>query len=69
MEIVYQKTDEQSALIKHKTFVLKAVEEVFGVSRGRPQHGETWWWNQNKQSHHREKEKFSMMETTPISGK
>ena len=49
MEVLYQKSDERNAWQKYKTSALKAAEEVCGVSRGRPQHGETWM-----RSHHRE---------------
>ena len=49
--------DERNAWLKHKTSALKAAEEVCGVSRGRPQHGETWWWNQDVQKAISEKKK------------
>ena len=49
MEVFYRKIDEQNAWLKCKTSALKAAEEVCGVSRGRPQHGETWWWNKDGQ--------------------
>ena len=39
------------------SFVLKAAEEVCGTSKGRPQHGETWWLNQNVQKAISEKRK------------
>ena len=57
MEVLYQKSDERNALLKHKTSALKAAEEVCGVSRGRPQQGETWWWNQDVQKAITEKRK------------
>ena len=43
MEVLYRKSDERNAWLKYKTSVPKAAEEVCGVSRGRPQHGKTWW--------------------------
>ena len=49
MEVLYEKCDEQNAWLKYKSSVLKAAEEVCGTSKGRPQHGETWWWNQDVQ--------------------
>ena len=49
MEVLYRKIDEQNAWLKYKTSVLKAVKEVCGVSKSRPEHGETWWWNQDVQ--------------------
>ena len=49
MEVLYEKCDEQNAWFKYKSSVLKAAEEVCGTSKGRPQHGETWWWNQDVQ--------------------
>ena len=57
MEVLYQKSDEQNAWLKYMTFVLKAAEEVCRVSKGRPQHGETWWWNQDAQKTITEKRK------------
>ena len=49
MEVLYQKNDERDVWLKYETSALKAAEEVCGVSKGRPQHGETWWWNQDVQ--------------------
>ena len=43
MKVSYQKSDERNAWLKYKNSVLKAAEEICGVSRGRPHHGETWW--------------------------
>ena len=37
--------------------VLKAAEEVCGKSKGRPQHGKTWWWNKDVQKTISEKRK------------
>ena len=47
MEVLYEKCDEQNAWLKYNSSVLKAAEEMCGTSKGRPQHGETWWWNQD----------------------
>ena len=57
MEVLYEKCDEQNAWLKYKSSVLKAAEEVCGTSKGRPQHGETWWWNQDVQKAISEKRK------------
>ena len=55
--VLYEKCDEQNASLKYKSSVLKAAEEVCGTSKGRPQHGETWWWNQDVQKAISEKRK------------
>ena len=57
MEVFYGKSDERNAWLTYKTSALKAAEEVCGVSRGRPKHGETWWWNQDVQKAISEKRK------------
>ena len=44
-------------MLKYKSSVLKAAEEVCGTSKGRPQHGETWWRNQDVQKAISEKRK------------
>ena len=49
IEVLYEKCDEQNAWLKYKSSVLKAAKEVCGTSKGKPQHGETWWWNQDVQ--------------------
>ena len=49
MEVLYQKSNERNAWLNYKTSALKAAKEVFEVSRGRSQHGETWWGNQDVQ--------------------
>eukprot|EP00795_Rhopilema_esculentum_P005427 gene5427-600_t len=40
-------SDEQDVWCKYRDAAQKAAEEVCGVSRGKPQHGEAWWWNQD----------------------
>ena len=57
MEVLYEKCDKQNAWLKYKPSVLKAAEEVCGMSKGRPQHGETWWCNQDVQKAISEKRK------------
>ena len=66
IEVLYEKCDEQNAWLRFKSSVLQAAEEVCGTGKGRPQHGETWWWNQDVQSHLREEEKVSEVEATSI---
>ena len=58
MEVLHEKCDEQNAWLKYKSSVLKAAEEVCGTSKNRPQHGETWWWNQDVQKAISEKRKI-----------
>ena len=48
-KVLYEKCDEQNAWLKYKSSDLKAAQEVCGTNKGRPQHGETWWWNQDVQ--------------------
>ena len=57
MEVFYEKCDEQNAWLKYKSSVLKAAEKVCGMGKGMPQHGETWWWNQDVQKAISEKRK------------
>ena len=57
MEVLYEKCNEQNAWLKYKSSILKAAEEVCGTSKGRPQHGETLWWNQDVQKAISEKRK------------
>ena len=58
MEVLYRKSDERNTWLKYKTPALKAAEEVCGVSRGKPQHGEIWRWNQDVQKAITEKRSF-----------
>ena len=44
-------------MIKINLLLLKAAEDVCEVSRSMPQHGETWWWNQDVQEAISEKRK------------
>ena len=48
MNALYEKSDEQDVWCKYRDSACKAAE-VCGVSRGRPHHGEIWWWNQEVQ--------------------
>ena len=68
MEVLCEKCDEQNAWLTY-VFVLKAAEEVCGTSKGRPQHGETWWWNQDVQKAILEKRKsFQRRKQLPSAG-
>ena len=68
MEVLYEKCDEQNAWLKYNSSVLKAAEEVCGTSKGRPQHGETWWWNQDVQKAISEKRKsFQRWKQFPLA--
>ena len=55
-------------MVKNKSSVLEAAEEVCGTSKGRPQHGETWWWNQDVQKAISEKRKsFQRWKQLPLA--
>ena len=68
VEVLYNRCDERDAWLKYKSSTLKAAEEVCGVSRDRPQHEETWWWNQEVQKAISEKGKnFRRWKKLPLT--
>ena len=48
---------KHNGYLYNTTSVLEAAEEACGTSKGRSQHGETWWWNQDVQKAISEKRK------------
>jgi len=66
MNVLYEESDEQDPWLKYRDSSVKAAKEICGVSKGKPQHGETWWWQQDVQDAiKRKKESFKKWKKEP----
>ena len=44
MNTLYEQHEEPDNWDRYRTCVKQTAEEVCGISKGKPPHGETWWW-------------------------
>lgn len=64
MDILWKEKEEDGDIwTKYRNCAQQAANEVCGVSKGKPRHGETWWWNEEvKVAIERKKESFKKMQ-------
>jgi len=55
MNVLYEENDEQNMWLKYRDSALKAEKETYGVSKGKPQHGELGGSNRMSQMQSKEK--------------
>jgi len=55
MNVLYEESGEQNMWLKYRDSALKAEKETYGVSKGKPQHGELGGSNRMSQMQSKEK--------------